>query len=67
MKRGFAFIVSFHQTKFKKEYDAQRDADEAIKEMDGRSIHGEKLTVEVAGMLFILTKLGQKREKPRGN
>ena len=39
MKRGYAFV----------EFENQRDADDAIKEVDGKHLRGDKLVVEVAG------------------
>lgn len=48
MKRGYAFIVSIYPFK-RQEFDNQRDADDAIKELNGKQLRGDKLVVEVAG------------------
>ena len=37
---------SFHQT-----YEDSRDADEAVKEMNGKSLDGQRIVVEHAGIL----------------
>lgn len=49
LKRGYAFI----------EYDDYKDAEEAIKEMDGRKFEGQRIVVQQA--------MGRKRDRERND
>ena len=42
LKRGYAFI----------EYDSYRDAEEAIRDMDGKKIEGQRIVVQHASKQF---------------
>jgi arginine/serine-rich splicing factor 4/5/6 len=45
VKRGYAFV----------EYENYKDADEAIKEMDGRKFEGQRIVVQQASKKYFLS------------
>jgi RNA recognition motif-containing protein len=52
MKRGYAFI----------EFEDFKDAEDAIKEMDGKKLEGQRIVVQHASKM-LLTLVGKKRER----
>jgi arginine/serine-rich splicing factor 4/5/6 len=54
LKKGFAFI----------EFEDYKDAEEAVKDMDGRKLDGQRIVVQAASKQFLIFR-GQKEREVR--